>query len=307
MSLLISVILPTFNRAHFLTKAIDSVLAQSFENWELIIVDNSSTDGTKELLSKYVDPRIRVVFVRNGGNISYSLNVGIQHSKGTIIGFLNSDDWWMPDKLERQIDIFKDPEIGAVYGNYFHYDVDSGITTRRFKTSLPTGSLLNNILSDYVIGILTVLIRRSVLDNMRSAFDEQYRLIGDFDLMVRIAIDWKIGCVQDPVATYRWHSNSESILNKDGFMSDLALWVENYSSDKYLSRQKGFLKRANMIALAIGVYHMNKGQVKEAWGRFLQIPFSMSKFKYFCFVIWVGCCRKIRKIRYSGLFNTPTR
>ena len=75
MSLLVSVILPTFNRANYLTRAIESVLAQSFENWELIIVDNSSTDGTKELLSKFVDPRIRVVSVQNNGNISYSLNI----------------------------------------------------------------------------------------------------------------------------------------------------------------------------------------------------------------------------------------
>jgi len=285
MAILVSIILPTFNRAHFLPRAIESVLAQSFGNWELIIVDNSSTDDTKALLSKYVDSRIQVIYVHNRGNISFSLNTGIQRSKGEVIGFLNSDDWWMPDKLERQISFFENPRTGAVYGNYFRFEVEKALTTRRFRKKLPSGKILNEVLADYVIGIITVLIRRTVLDGMQNVFDEKYHLIGDFDLMIRIAKYWEIECVQEPISTYRWHGENESIVHEDRFVEESEMWVKNNSPDELLTGERGFAHRVNAIVSARGVYCAKKGQWAKAWGCFYKLPIGIQKMGVFVSII----------------------
>ena len=99
MSPFFSIILPTFNRVHVLPRAIDSVISQTFDSWELIVVDNQSTDSTEQYLSSLKDSRITKLSVRNNGIIAVSRNLGILHSSGSYIAFLDSDDWWLPDRL----------------------------------------------------------------------------------------------------------------------------------------------------------------------------------------------------------------
>jgi len=99
--MLISIILPTFNRSHVLGRAIDSVLAQTYSNWELIIVDNHSSDQTDLLVNNYHSLKIVLLKIHNKGIIAKSRNCGINHAHGELIAFLDSDDWWSPKKLEK--------------------------------------------------------------------------------------------------------------------------------------------------------------------------------------------------------------
>ena len=94
-----SVILPTYNRANTIKRAIDSVLGQTISNWELIIVDNFSSDNTSDIVMGYSDARIKLIHFRNNGVIAASRNKGIEHALGEFIAFLDSDDWWHKDKL----------------------------------------------------------------------------------------------------------------------------------------------------------------------------------------------------------------
>ena len=94
-----SIILPTFNGESFLGQAIESVLDQTFSNWELLVVDNNSTDGTDDLLDKFKDKRIKTFKISNGGSISVSRNLGIKTARGEWVAFLDSDDWWKSNKL----------------------------------------------------------------------------------------------------------------------------------------------------------------------------------------------------------------
>src|SRR5688572_27262369 len=100
---LISVVIPTFNRAHLISEAIESVLAQSYPNWELIIVDDGSTDETQSLIRNFSDTRIRYFRIEHSGSFGTVRNFGIQASKGEYIAFLDSDDIWDPMKLEKQL------------------------------------------------------------------------------------------------------------------------------------------------------------------------------------------------------------
>ena len=110
-----SVIVPTYNRRHFLERAIDSILMQTFKDFELIIVDDGSTDNTKELVDSYKDDRI-IYFYKENGGINSARNLALQNAKGEYIAFCDSDDRWMPDKLEKHIQkYYEDKEVKVVY------------------------------------------------------------------------------------------------------------------------------------------------------------------------------------------------
>ena len=96
----VSIVTPTFNCAPLLRRAIDSVLQQTHQDWELLVVDNHSTDGTEELVRGYRDTRIRYFKIQNNGVIAASRNLAISQAKGEWLAFLDADDWWMPQKLE---------------------------------------------------------------------------------------------------------------------------------------------------------------------------------------------------------------
>lgn len=101
---IVSVVIPSYNHAHFIGRALQSVLDQTYQNWEAIIIDNHSQDGTDEVVAKFVDSRITLLKINNNGVIAVSRNVGIRAAKGKWIAFLDSDDWWMPRKLELSIE-----------------------------------------------------------------------------------------------------------------------------------------------------------------------------------------------------------
>ena len=103
----VSIIIPTYKRVEKLKRAIDSVLSQTFTNWEIIIIDNHSLDGTKELVDNYNNPKIKMLLIKNNGNIAKSRNLGIKKSKGKYLALLDSDDLWVPNKLQICINALK--------------------------------------------------------------------------------------------------------------------------------------------------------------------------------------------------------
>ncbi len=144
---LVSIVLPTFNRAHCLGRAIESVFNQTYTNWELIIVDNHSLDGSDQLVSQYKDSRIKYIKVHNQGIIAVSRNIGINHSSGKYVAFLDSDDWWAVEKLQKSIHHL---EAGADFVYHDLYLV-RGTTTRircwsRARTRTLKSSVFENLL-----------------------------------------------------------------------------------------------------------------------------------------------------------------
>jgi len=122
---LVSVIMPTYNCGRFIRESIDSVLAQTYENWELLIVDDCSTDDTETVVSAYTDPRIR--YMRNEHNMGAALtrNRALREAKGRYIAFLDADDLWLPEKMERQIAFMQQNGYAFTYHNYTEIDEQS--------------------------------------------------------------------------------------------------------------------------------------------------------------------------------------
>lgn len=182
----VSIILPTFNRADFLSRALDSVRSQSFREWECIVVDDGSTDETAELLASASreDVRLRPIRLSHGGLPGRTRNAGLNASRGEFVAFLDDDDLWLPHKLETQVSLFEaQPEIAMTFSRVERFGDATGPWPRR----LPERLSLRHLLASNPVACSTVVVRQSVLERT-GPFDESLRVAEDFELWIRIAL-----------------------------------------------------------------------------------------------------------------------
>lgn len=192
----VSVVIPVHNRATAVRRAIASVLAQTCQDVEIIVVDDGSTDGTAAAISQIDDPRVRVIGHERSRGASAARNTGIRASRGEFVAFLDSDDEWLPSKLERQLKVFarSDNGVGLVYtGAELLYD-EAGV--RRFVPRR-RGDLRRLLLRDNCVGGCSVgMVRRRVLEEV-GGFDESLPARQDVDLWFRISTRYRVDFVPD--------------------------------------------------------------------------------------------------------------
>ncbi len=217
----VSAIILTYNRAHLVTEAIDSVLTQSFKDFELIVVDNCSSDDTESAVKSYNDERIRYFKHQNNGLIGVNRNYGIKKSRGEYIAFLDDDDLWLPEKLEKQVGLLdSNKELGLVYSDTYLIENDGHLRKNAYFHHIKPfrGNAFNELLRANFIPMLTVVIRREMLDKV-GEFNPRYKICLDYDLCLRIAAVYPIDFIEQPLAKYRIHSDS-------GFQGNAILWYE---------------------------------------------------------------------------------
>jgi len=242
---LVSIIMNCYNGEKYLKEAIESIFTQTYDNWEIIFWDNCSSDGSAEIFKGYNDKRLKYFQSKNKTNLNVARNCAIDQASGMLLSFLDVDDWWCADKLERQVPLFRNDNISIVYGNYFFFNEIKNTKHLMSKNILPTGKIIKEILDgDISIGLVTLIIRRISLQSLKIGFDPQYHIIGDFDVVVRIALKGgQVACEQGPVGYYRWHGSNESIKNKrlqlketESWLSDMGKTIDNHLLVKF--RQK---------------------------------------------------------------------
>ena len=184
---LISVVMPTYNRADFLGEAIDSVLAQTYPHLELHVVDDGSTDSTESLINEQygADPRVHYYRQTNQGQ-SVARNVGLAHAKGQYIAFLDSDNRWMDHRLETQLAVFAErPAVDIVYGDNISID-EQGNEISRKNMRRHSGRIMALLLQDNFISFNTTLTKRKCFDEL-GGFDESFRVADDYELWLRFS------------------------------------------------------------------------------------------------------------------------
>jgi len=215
----VSIIIPTYNRDKFITRALESVFNQTFHDYEIIVVDDGSTDNTPEILKKY-DGKIRTIRQNNQG-ISKSRNLGISQSNGKYIAFLDSDDYWVPEKLEEQVKILDShPNVGIVYARMPIVNEQgaqvgmkpAGISGKNFKEllevwgDLPTSS---------------IMIRKECFDKA-GVFDTSLATMEDIDMWIRIAKNYDLYEIENKVLAYYHRHEGQITKNKikvfDGYV-----------------------------------------------------------------------------------------
>jgi glycosyltransferase involved in cell wall biosynthesis len=259
----VSIILPTYNRGWCLSRSIRSVLAQSHQDFELIIVDDHSTDDTQEIVKQFVDTRIRYLrHPRNLGAAS-AINTGIFHSKGRFIAFQDSDDEWMPCKLEYQLEEFSEggPSVGLVYCPIIKVERSRVYRVPASLESNRSEEILERLLLSNLISTQSIVVRRELIERSGS-LDKRIPSYYDWEFGIRCCKDWQIRCAdrglvilhesEDSISSnLRKNSISRCIIlkkHKDLFASNKHIMAKNYF---VLSRDLAAINRLNGASIAI--------------------------------------------------------
>jgi glycosyltransferase involved in cell wall biosynthesis len=220
----ISIVIPTYDRLAYLRDAVNSVLAQTVSDWELIVVDDGSTDDTVSWLESLGDPRLRIVRHRHTGCPALLRNVGIELATAEWIAFLDSDDKWLPEKLERQLQ-YHATGSGFRWSYTAHTIIDAAgdaLPAEQFKARKPyTGWLFRELLQlDAIIALPSVFAERSLLREV-GGFDETMDFVEDYDLWLRLALHAECGIVDEPLTVVRTHRSTsfDRVEVDEAFMS----------------------------------------------------------------------------------------
>ena len=246
---LVSILMPVFNSARFLAEAVESVQAQTYTNWELVICDDGSVDGSREIAFRYSerDPRrIRALAHPGGGNLGVSAtrNLGLRHASGDLIAMLDADDVWLPRKLEEQVALIERWSAGVLVGTsrYWHGWTGSEVDKKRDWTPA-TGFSSPSLLGppDFLTAMLmreaavpcptSVIVTHELMRDVGGYEDEFPRLYEDQVLYVKLCVNAKVLVVNTVWDLYRQHS--ASICSTDSHLERKArlrylLWTQNY-------------------------------------------------------------------------------
>ena len=236
---LVSVIVPCYNYAHFLPDCLKSILGQTFKDFEAIIVDDGSTDNSKEVAKRFLsDPRFHYIYQVNQG-LSAARNTGIRNAKGEFIAIVDPDDMWFPTKLEEQIKFMeKHPSYGLVYSDAELYigGKHSSRTVRNGKLFYD-GWCFEEMLMDNGVVCPSVLIRKECFDTVGLFDDEVLAMYSeDWDQWLRIARKYKIGSIQKPLLYYRVHERSMSKTDFQRHFKNIIITLERHLP--YLKRDE---------------------------------------------------------------------
>ncbi|WP_303286335.1 glycosyltransferase [Marinobacter sp. SS8-8] len=198
----VSVVTPTYNRARFLPDAVTSVLSQTFGDLQLIIVDDGSDDNTRDVLAPFLaDRRVRYVYQKNQGQ-SHARNLALKQATGDCIAFLDSDDVWAPDKLEKQLAVLQaNPGVDIVHGDEATID-EQGKVISFENMKRYSGRITRYLLADNSVSITTALVRRRCFDEM-GGFDTSVGVADDYELWLRFSARYCYQYEPGIVASYR--------------------------------------------------------------------------------------------------------
>jgi len=282
----VSVIIPTYNRAALLPRAVRSVIAQSFTDWELIIVDDGSTDDTRPVLSGFTSrlgSRLVVIHHANAGS-SAARNRGIDAARGRFVAFLDSDDEYRPNKLARQLDLFRRcPQVGLTYSDYAYVDLEGRHRQSVFATISPRArrvecqyvaaglyecgpDFFDELIQEYFIATITGMVRREVLgDGIRFPVGLSYA--EEWLFYLQIAQKTRVGFVDEPLCLHHWVRGSlartdvkQNLLGMARLLAQLPRLIPNLAARHRRAVRHNFAR----TALQLGYEFHREGRFREA-------------------------------------------
>lgn len=204
---LVSIIIPSYNAAKYLQETVDSALSQTYNEREVIIIDDGSTDNTSKILAKYGNT-IRVIHQTNQGSAA-ACNTGVAVARGEWIAFLDADDMWLPEKLARQIKYCGNTAISHTDSMCFGDALPCDIQRSSFESPY-SGKVLKELLIRNFITKSTVLMRRQVFQNI-GGFDPSYIAVEDWPFFLKVCAQHELGYLPEALVRYRVHKKSKSM------------------------------------------------------------------------------------------------
>lgn len=254
-SKLVSIILNCYNGSSFLKEALTSIKNQTYKNWEVIFWDNQSSDNSKDILKSFRNKKFRYFLSKKHTSLYAARNLAIRKAKGKYISFLDCDDTWEKNKLERQLKLFEEKRVAVVYGNLFVKK--NKITKKYYNYNLKRGYIYKDLVRNYNIGILTAIIKKKILIKEKKIFNDKYNIIGDFDLFLRLSKKYYFQVVQKPVATYRIHDKNLSLLNRRMEVNEYENWYKKNKNHLDLEEKEIVLKKIINIEFISNKFEKN--------------------------------------------------
>jgi len=275
----VSVIIPTYNAEKYLLETIESVIAQTYSDWEIIAVDDGSTDKTPEILQDYkkkLSKKLRVITQKNSG-VSIARNKAIAAAKGEYIAFLDHDDLWLPEKLKKQVKLLdSNKKLGLVYSDSYAIDSRGSLkkgtllSSRLFRlhARMQRGNVFDELFYVDFIPLLTAIVRKEVFDKV-GLFNPKYKIAEEYDLFLKIAEQYPIDFIEKPLAKYRIHGGNVSKNIELRVKEDLQIskyWLDKKPELKRKLKDKIRLKHARLRGRLIILYLFDckfKKMIKE--------------------------------------------
>jgi len=254
MAPLVSVIIPTYNRAAYLQKALQSVKEQTYQTLEIIIIDDGSVDDTRKMLENY-GGELHYFYQENRG-ISGARNAGIRRAHGEYIAFLDSDDFWLPDKTEQQLAIFKQhPEYGLVASRCASIRLDGSY--REKNRPGRSGWVLEDLFKANFIRTSAAMVKQECFKNI-GLFDEDLKECEEYDLWLRIAAHYPMGFINKSLAVYVDNPDGVSTDSLTGRLYRLRVLEKKYLQEKLPA--KLYSRRIADTCHYVGRHYIQKGE-----------------------------------------------
>jgi glycosyltransferase involved in cell wall biosynthesis len=292
----VSIIIPTYNSAKYLPEAIESVLNQTYKDYEIIIVDDGSTDNTKQVLDEYLLSKGFEIEENNDNHCYYTLtagpytlikyfyqenkgpgaarNKGIEEAKGEYIAFLDSDDLWLPEKLEKQMKLFEEEDFALVYCDMSH-SVQGEIIYKSYLKErnyhfAGSGDVYKGLLRENFIFTPAVVVKKEVFDTV-GLFDESLKICEDYEMWLRIAKEYRIGFIDEPLVIRRRYRTN---ITENKFLyinSSVMLFRNLLKSNQHTRETKKIIeKELGKRYFGLGYFYWDKGDLQLARRYFLK-------------------------------------
>ncbi len=286
----VSIIIPTYNRSQLIARAVKSVLNQTFQNFELIIVNDASTDNTEEIINSFNDKRIKYVRHEKNKGEAAARNTGIKTAVSEYIAYQDSDDEWLPGKLAKQMELLDKapPQVGVIYTGFWK-------TWKNNRTYIPfswvrkkDGDIHKELLKGNFIGSPVVIVKKECFDEM-GLFDERLRNLVDWEMWLRISKRYHFRCVDEPLVIA--HYDSDNVSDRPGSLIEAMELVLEKNRDEFKT-DKRLLAR---YRIKIGSLLVADGKIRRGHRYIISAlrlyPFSIRLISR-AFLAFCGLCDK---------------
>jgi glycosyltransferase involved in cell wall biosynthesis len=263
---LISVVMNCYNSQAYLAEAIQSVVNQTYHNWELIFWDNQSTDNSALIVQSFNDPRIKYFFADNFENLSKARQLSCNKASGEYLAFIDCDDIWMNDKLALQInEAINNPEVGLVYSKYqllTEGNDQSIINQTNYYKKInitdghPPARIFEKLLFQNFIIFSSVLVKKSVFD-VTNGFSENFKQNEDYDILLQITNKSEAICINKDLIKYRIHSTNNSYKNAEANFNENSIIFESLPQTPQV---RNAIKRNEIRFLLFKIFYLKKYQ-----------------------------------------------
>ena len=276
---LVSIIVNCYNGEKFLRATLDSIVSQSYKNWEVVFWDNQSTDQSANIFLGYNDDRFQYFYSPSHTVLYEARNCAVKVARGDFIAFLDVDDLWSPDKLAMQIPLFQDVEVGLVYCKSWVLNESSSISHKMHKNDLPTGWVLSHLVEQYFLVLSSLVVRKSAFYSIENGFDATLNILGDLDFFIRLAINWKLDCPKEELAVYRLHGDNLGQNQRDTHVTEYKIVVRKFRGNRFISILPELDNLENELIYVEGQRYVIKRNIKMAIKSINSLPYGKLKIK----------------------------